>query len=491
MFKKFFNLFKIIENNNRIDGYSKSYSNPTNNTWPKTNSSVTFQSPNIGDYIVKIHLNADWCDWSVIKRFVSIETLNINDFINKNYSNKKTYMFNNPSDNICGIKNYGSEDFSFTWTAPDGFALCGIETQIDKDRGNTVRSIRFLASEVLNTKPVGPNTPNYGFDITRVFFSPGNNEHDTFFTSDNYGKTCIRQNLCNGTCDNYSNDIVSWLRSDPGITNVTYNLYYEPNMFIKNFTCCTDYCHGNSDNNGIGYISEVIYQNIYSYYKEQLSSHACCLNKKDNGSPLDNIDIKVCGLMGFSPSSNNWNSTCQSEMNIYCQKNPTDDRCITYCSSDNINCDSILTNFCSNKSIDIINKDNSLKKVCSCFLPSSFYDSYYSKVYDKYPQAKSMISQDPTCSYGNCSMSDLKTYQRKRSLSSCPAVTACFQNLEITNKGQITGDISNNSQTCNIFKPPVSSSQSNSNKKLIILIVLALIFIILIVFMDDIIELFQ
>lgn len=175
----------------------------------------------------------------------------------------------------------------------------------------------------------------------------------------------------------------------------------------------------------------------------------------------DNLGLPACTTQCSNPTiapNCTTNIVGNSSTTGYCTgSNLENEACKTYCfsSATTFDCDSNLTAYCAQSGNETVD-------VCQCFLPTSFYQSYYSNLFSPSQatsattaSALSEVSTLPWCSYLNC----VNSGYLPRSTQPCPPQAICVQNIVTQNTGTETyncaslppgTDCSSYQQQCNI-----------------------------------------
>lgn len=153
---------------------------------------------------------------------------------------------------------------------------------------------------------------------------------------------------------------------------------------------------------------------------------------------------------------------CKSSMNQFCSNsnNVLTPGCRKWCQLTNTNCDLALRSKCANLYQD--NKELALTEpACACFMPDSVYQAYFEALRKKgVPISANPELED--CYFGPCARKTAtKPYASKQNPTRCPDVSFCFQNIEISAGGNISGDISVDAK-CQQLQPPTSKCSDKS-----------------------------
>lgn len=147
---------------------------------------------------------------------------------------------------------------------------------------------------------------------------------------------------------------------------------------------------------------------------------------------LSNVCQKICDLNNPSTLS----SWCKDSIRSACAGNMDNEYCQKFCRITDIDCDAEIKKYCDGLGIDKA-KDN---PTCACFLPASFYTTFYENLQKLATIPVVATTYQPSCSFPPCAVSTIQPFAQKK-LTKCPDLFQCIQVANVNNQGQITGAI--------------------------------------------------
>jgi hypothetical protein len=175
-------------------------------------------------------------------------------------------------------------------------------------------------------------------------------------------------------------------------------------------------------------------------------------------------------------------SECQKAKSTYCENNPQNGACVTWCNTSEIaggiqggTCKEVLRNFCVGKTLENEsvcerfcnnkegNCDPEIRRYCSslgdeeavkhpicgCFMSVAYNKNFFDKLKQKLGPSGDLLPILPDCFYPECALAPIKTNDYYKQSVKCPDINQCINHVEISAGGDIKGDIHiNQENTC-------------------------------------------